>query len=473
MPANSIDMKKTTAYKYFDVASSSAENKLQLNGLSSFQNFAETIGARIVFLKKDAADAVTHFCISYQGLWIEQAAEGFTSLEDFEQSEGFPGAASFYDAQTMGCNRYDDYCLLKEAGITNISEVEKLRAAGFVEGHDQWKRKEAWQALLPANVVINHAYDLYRLAKSNGFNVFALFKEALDKGFIQASLYEAAKTKGYENANDFMQAQKAGFEHATEWHRAKKLGIETKEELQQYQELELLETAHLKHDERLLLVLLSKLPEKKKISRNKLLELYAAEQNKYKRDGADNLANWFTTSFTNDDSVVNFLLKNEAVKPYGHYDADGEYFETNFLQNRHALIDGSNVAHNSNGQGKSKPYVANIVRLTEELKRLGFGHITVIADASLKHRLEDKEQLPALQNEVSYIEAPAETSADIFMIEWVKKERCLLVSNDTFRDWKLKDSWVARYIDFYRLSFIIKDSTVIIPHFEKTVGKGS
>ncbi|RYF87123.1 MAG: hypothetical protein EON98_01545 [Chitinophagaceae bacterium] len=465
-------MKKPATYKYIPIASASMENKLLLKDLFSFQQFLEATATKIVFVKKNEEGGVTHFCAAYQGLWVEQLSEGFASLEDFLQSQGFPGAASFYDAQSMGCNSFYDYCLLKETGITNISEVERLKEAGFVEGYEEWKSKKDWQALLPATVVINHAYDLYRLAMSNGFSLFSHFREAVQKGFLQSGLYEAAKTRGYENAVDFLQGQKAGFADAAEWKYATGLGIETKEELQLYQELELVGTPQLKHDERLLLVLLSKLPEKKKVSRNKLLELYSSERNKYMVAETENLHGWFSTAFTDSEIITNFLLKNEAVKPYGHYDADGEYFETNFLQNRHVLIDGSNVAHNSNGQGKSKAYVGNITRLTEELKRLGFHQITIIADASLKYRLEDKEQLSALQKEVTYIEAPAETSADVFMIEWVKKERCLLVSNDTFRDWKLKDVWVAKYIDFYRLSFIMKDKTVIIPHFEKAVGNG-
>ena len=61
---------------------------------------------------------------------------------------------------------------------------------------------------------------------------------------------------------------------------------------------------------------------------------------------------------------------------------------------------------------------------------------------------------------------PAEKAADIFIIEYVKQNHCLLVSNDTYREWKNHDPWVAQNIDFYRLTFMINDGLVILPDFE-------
>jgi hypothetical protein len=105
-------------------------------------------------------------------------------------------------------------------------------------------------------------------------------------------------------------------------------------------------------------------------------------------------------------------------------------------------------------------------RLVDFLINKGFEEITIIADASLKHRLEDKQLLPELEKIVSYIESPAERAADNFLISTVKAEHCLFVSNDTFRDWKLRDAWVAQNIDYYRLSFIIKDNEIVMPDLE-------
>ncbi|QQS31519.1 MAG: hypothetical protein IPM47_18015 [Sphingobacteriales bacterium] len=48
-----------------------------------------------------------------------------------------------------------------------------------------------------------------------------------------------------------------------------------------------------------------------------------------------------------------------------------------------------------------------------------------------------------------------------------KKEHCLLISNDVFRDWKLLDPWIALNIDYYRISFMIKEDTVLLPDLDK------
>ena len=71
--------------------------------------------------------------------------------------------------------------------------------------------------------------------------------------------------------------------------------------------------------------------------------------------------------------------------------------------------------------------------------------------------------LEELENETKYFVAPAETSADTFMLSMVKSKHCLLVSNDTFRNYKIKDSWLAANIDYFRLTFMITDEGVIMP----------
>ena len=67
----------------------------------------------------------------------------------------------------------------------------------------------------------------------------------------------------------------------------------------------------------------------------------------------------------------------------------------------------------------------------------------------------DKNIYDPLKKEVTYLESPAATSADEFLIECAKKEKCYIVSNDTFRDWKRKDPWIAENIDRLRIPFMI------------------
>lgn len=54
------------------------------------------------------------------------------------------------------------------------------------------------------------------------------------------------------------------------------------------------------------------------------------------------------------------------------------------------IIDASNVAHSKKGDD-DKPRLENILKAAEELRKLGYEPV-IIADASLKHEIDDKEE---------------------------------------------------------------------------------
>jgi len=57
-------------------------------------------------------------------------------------------------------------------------------------------------------------------------------------------------------------------------------------------------------------------------------------------------------------------------------------------------------------------------------------------------------------------QSPARTSADNFIIKYAKEKNAIIISNDTFSDWKEKDAWVKLNIDKYRIPFMIIDGIV-------------
>lgn len=126
------------------------------------------------------------------------------------------------------------------------------------------------------------------------------------------------------------------------------------------------------------------------------------------------------------------------------------------------VIDGSNVAwgHGSKKMG-DKPSAQNIRLVAESLKDKGFKEIVAIVGASLRHSIEDKQIFNELKKEGILLEAPAETDADSFIIKYTKRKNAFVVSNDAFRDWKEKDSWIDENIDRLRIRFLIKGKDVI------------
>jgi hypothetical protein len=216
----------------------------------------------------------------------------------------------------------------------------------------------------------------------------------------------------------------------------------------------------------LLLLILNKIDQGKKVSLNKIKQLLEEEIKTFHKPNG-NLPHWFTISLKEDQDFATFLLKNEKAVKLGDYDADGEFYEIKALNERSILIDGSNVAHNSSGNNKSNAKLSNLITMVKFLKKKGFIDIVIVADASLRHKVIDKENFEKLEQEATYFVAPAETTADTFLLSMVKSKHSLLVSNDTFREYKIIDPWLAANIDYFKLTFLITDDGVVMPELEK------
>jgi hypothetical protein len=100
------------------------------------------------------------------------------------------------------------------------------------------------------------------------------------------------------------------------------------------------------------------------------------------------------------------------------------------------LVDGSNVACDEVSNG-GKPKVSNIVAMRKALVEEGFDPL-IIVDASLKHHIDDKEQLEALIELQEVREVPASTDADYFIIEYAEDDEAQIVTNDRFKDYQRK-----------------------------------
>jgi hypothetical protein len=97
---------------------------------------------------------------------------------------------------------------------------------------------------------------------------------------------------------------------------------------------------------------------------------------------------------------------------------------------RIALIDASNVAHSSEGETAR---LANIIVVRDKLVAEGFEPI-VVADAALRHQIDDKAAYERLVDEGTVRQAPAGTDADYFILSFARELDAQIVSNDRFRD---------------------------------------
>ncbi len=454
------------AYQYFSVKVQQMAARLEFETLSDMCRFTDTNHIDQVFILHDENPSEDYFAVYHNTCLLLHKTEGFKTLENFvsAKEKGFPNSTVYYDSIELGYTKYDDYMLVKESGISDLATFEIIKKKGFIAGFISFRELEKIEPKpFTINIPINNPFDLYTYAKQHHFEDCPKLLESLAKGFLDSNLFAAAKELGFPTHSDFIEGGKRGFRIYSDLKTANELGIRDGQDFMKFNDLEVVQQGNLSHDQRVLLVVLSKIEQGKKISLNKLNAILESNIEEYRYEDTMQIPRWFTKSILTVTALSEFLQKSAFVKRYGTYYGDGEFFEINKMQDRSVVLDASNVAHNSHGRIDKKVYAQNLVLMVEFLKEKGFSDIILIADASLRHKIEDLPVLEKVKKMCTYIESPRETTADVFILQYVKRNHCLMVSNDNFREWKIQDPWAAENVDFYRLSFIIKGSEVLMP----------
>ena len=94
------------------------------------------------------------------------------------------------------------------------------------------------------------------------------------------------------------------------------------------------------------------------------------------------------------------------------------------------LVDGSNVAHSSEGE---QARLANITAVCDKLRAEGYEPL-VLVDAALRHQIDDRRAYEELVDAGVLRQAPAGTDADYFILSFARELDASIVSNDRFRD---------------------------------------
>jgi hypothetical protein len=94
------------------------------------------------------------------------------------------------------------------------------------------------------------------------------------------------------------------------------------------------------------------------------------------------------------------------------------------------LVDGSNVAHSSEGE---QALLSNITAVCDKLREEGYEPL-VLVDAALRHQIDDRKTYEQLVESGFIRQAPAGTDADYFILSFARELDASIVSNDRFRD---------------------------------------
>ena len=94
------------------------------------------------------------------------------------------------------------------------------------------------------------------------------------------------------------------------------------------------------------------------------------------------------------------------------------------------IIDGSNVAHSSEGE---VALLDNIRLVQDKLREEGLEPV-VLVDAALRHQIDKENEFEQLVEDGTIKQAPAGTDADYFILSFARELNADIVSNDRFRD---------------------------------------
>ncbi len=466
--------------EHFKIIQSDGFKKVELISIKDFIKLTELLKQNIVFVKETNESELINrdFLMIHDGIEYKISGKTFQNIDDYEDAsdKGFENPEEYYKAKQGGYVDYKEYIEFKSSGISDRNAFKKAQKLGFTDNYEDFKSKlDKYNKIIPEDFDISNydnATKLYLYAVNGGFKDFGDFSKAFFFGFSNKITADEAKQMGFTYGREFEEAISLGFENIREFQEARHLKIKNKAEYNQFNFFRSYNKKNYGFDGIQLIEALKQCENCKKISLKKLKEIIETEKEKYKinidENGNKILPEWYLCKLTSDEQIANFLYENEDIKDYGFYDPDGDYFEISLINTSTIYIDGSNVAFSSMQRTANiRPYYANIIALAKQLKQMRYKNIEVIVDASLCKIVEDVHLIHSLKKEVSYVEAPAKTSADEYLIENVKKNKCFLISNDTFRDWKMKDAWIAENIDDYRIPFVKNtDGSYSLPALE-------
>jgi hypothetical protein len=97
------------------------------------------------------------------------------------------------------------------------------------------------------------------------------------------------------------------------------------------------------------------------------------------------------------------------------------------------MVDASNVAHFGRKKD-AKPSLDYIIKAADALKKLGYQPL-LIADASLRHEIDKKEEFNQLLDKDVVKQVPSGTTADHYILKMAEDEDAKILSNDVFREY--------------------------------------
>lgn len=314
--------------------------------------------------------------------------------------------------------------------------------------------------------------EVFYSIRKLGYNTFDEYSDAFSKGFgkSDAETYRKITKLGYKKLEDYNNANKQGFKNSNTYYDAIILGFSDNDSYMEYLKLKKIKEEYkfTYFDEAHVYAILNRSSLKKQKKLDEIQEILSEE----KPDSYYSTPEWYTESFNrNQTNLEQFLSNNINILNLGIYNKKAKIFEN--YSDVKILVDGSNVAWSDGSRDAGdKPKVKNIMLVIEKLKSLGPSEVEVLCDANLRKEVEDKQAFDELLKKKIIKQVPSKTDADEFIINYAKKFKARIVTNDTYKDWAQKDEWVKEHANEISIRFMIIDDEVELKSVSGPLGPG-
>ena len=181
-------------------------------------------------------------------------------------------------------------------------------------------------------------------------------------------------------------------------------------------------------------------------------KLIVETNNLHKKDKiTDYTQKWFSKRFNNKGELKKYIIHNEFIASILKYNIEKGIFEktpSTIFSKRYVVIDGINIAQNIN----DNDIFNHIKSAMDTIKELGFEKI-IVMDKS-------KTTSPDKYEDMLIKGVNSKEEAYNLIINYVKGLGALVITNETFDEWKPKDKWIARNIHKYIVNYTVKNGNI-------------
>jgi hypothetical protein len=394
--------------------------------------------------------------------------------KDFDTLESFTGAIDFgFTAQNVSAGAYESALsagyddaqeleLAKMCGITDREIFLTVRERGYIEDFDKLNQ------LLGGR--IRNVREIYELAEKNGFRDAKHMHAVLSRGIGDARSLQLAEEGGFPDNASVQEAQRLGVSSFPQLQKARGIGCRLKGELDKYEELAHVygewptpndgTTREIDPMEALVYKVARETSSGQPLAFAKLLEKVTSAAGAIAQELGGWPA-WLKRDSLNSSGMENLITTGTFLRLRVRLNHSSDTVLVRPANRPKVLVDASNVARYSpNENGVKVGSIHNLRLVDEELCGLGYDDITYYSDANLDFHIDNGNELDAFKRGHKWVTVPGGTEADSWIIEVLKEEVSVLVSNDRFRDHTVDDADLAVLVDRARVPFVITDGKV-------------